>query len=116
MKKLILAQVLTTNGTAECSGLYDENGDPVTVEIEKDDSGVSLTIWQNTEERERRDCGISEEEIQRTCGNSRVSANLAQRSFHIPLFEELLFAAFKKQLTGFTVSHLNFTCLDNDVT
>ena len=67
MKKLILAQVLTTNGTAECSGLYDENGYPVTVEIEKDDSGVSLTIWQNTEERERRDCGISEEEIQRTC-------------------------------------------------
>lgn len=67
MKKLILAQVLTTNGTAECSGLYDENGDPVMVEIEKDDSGVSLTIWQNTEERERRDCGISEEEIQRTC-------------------------------------------------
>ncbi len=67
MKKLILAQVLTTNGTAECSGLYDENGDPVTVEIEKDDSGVSLTIWQNSEEREHRDCGISEEEIQRTC-------------------------------------------------
>ena len=50
MKKLILAQVLTTNGTAECSGLYDENGDPVTVEIEKDDSGVSLTIWQNSYE------------------------------------------------------------------
>lgn len=67
MKKLILAQVLTTNGTAECSGLYDENGDPVTVEVEKDDSGVSLTIWQNSEERECRDCGISEEEIQRTC-------------------------------------------------
>lgn len=67
MKKLILAQVLTTNGTAECSGLYDENGDPVTVEIEKDDSGVSLTIWNNATDRERRDCGISEEEIQRTC-------------------------------------------------
>ena len=54
MKKLIVAQVLTTNGTAECSGLYDENGDPVTVEVEKDDSGVSLTIWQNAEERECR--------------------------------------------------------------
>lgn len=67
MKKLILAQVLTINGTAECSGLYDENGDPVTVEVEKDDSGVSLTIWQNPEERECRDSGISEEEIQRTC-------------------------------------------------
>lgn len=67
MKKLILAQVLTTNGTAECSGLYDENGDPVTVEVEKDDSGVSLTIWKKSEERECHDCGISEEEIQRTC-------------------------------------------------
>ena len=26
MKKIIFAQVLTTNGTTEFSGLYDENG------------------------------------------------------------------------------------------
>ena len=48
-------------------GSYDENGNPVSVEMEKDDGGVSLTIWRNAPERERRDCGISEEEIERTC-------------------------------------------------
>ena len=67
MKKIIFAQVLTTNGTTEFSGLYDENGNPVVVEMECDDNGVTLTIWRNAPERERRDCGISEEEIERTC-------------------------------------------------
>ena len=74
MKKIIFAQVLTTNGTTCLSnaqtifkGLYDENGDPVVVEMERDDCGVSLTIWRNAPDRERRDCGISEEEIERTC-------------------------------------------------
>lgn len=67
MKKIIFAQVLTTNGTTEFSGLYDENGNPVVVEMECDESGVTLTIWRNAPERERRDCGISEEEIERTC-------------------------------------------------
>ena len=36
MKKIIFAQVLTTNGTTEFSGLYDENGNPVSVETECD--------------------------------------------------------------------------------
>lgn len=67
MKKIIFAQVLTTNGKTEFSGLYDENGNPVRVETECDDGGVSLTIWRNAPERERRDCGISDEEIERTC-------------------------------------------------
>lgn len=67
MKKIIFAQVLTTNGITGFSGLYDENGDPVIVEMECDDSGVSLTIWRNAPDRERSDCGISEEEIERTC-------------------------------------------------
>ena len=66
MKKIIFAQVLTTNGTTEFSGLYDENGNPVVVEMECDDNGVTLTIWRNAE-TERPDCGISEEEIERTC-------------------------------------------------
>lgn len=48
-------------------GLYDENGNPVSVETEKDDGGVTLTIWRDVPDKERRDCGISEEEIQRTC-------------------------------------------------
>ena len=67
MKKIIFAQVLTTNGKTEFSGLYDENGNPVSVETEKDDGGVTLTIWRDVPDKERRDCGISEEEIQRTC-------------------------------------------------
>lgn len=67
MRKIIFAQVLTTNGTTEFSGLYDENGNPVVVEMACDDSGVTLTIWRNAPETERRDCGISEEEIERTC-------------------------------------------------
>ncbi|MDO4945818.1 MAG: hypothetical protein Q4E74_11550 [Ruminococcus sp.] len=74
MKKIIFAQVLTTNGKTCLSkaqtifkGLYDENGVPVSVETEKDDSGVTLTIWRDVPAKERRDCGISEEEIERTC-------------------------------------------------
>ena len=57
MKKIIFAQVMADNGKSVFSGLFDENGDP----------GVTLTIWRNAPERERRDCGISEEEIERTC-------------------------------------------------
>lgn len=67
MKKIIFAQVLTTNGKNEFLGLYDENGVPVSVETEKDNGGVTLTIWRDIPYRERRDCGISEEEIERTC-------------------------------------------------
>ena len=67
MKKIIFAQVMADNGKSVFSGLFDENGDPVSVETECDDSGVTLTIWRNAPERERRDCGISEEEIERTC-------------------------------------------------
>lgn len=67
MKKIIFAQVLTTKGKTEFSGLYDENGNPVSVETEKDDSGVTLTISKIESQREQRDCGISEEEIERTC-------------------------------------------------
>lgn len=67
MKKIIFAQVLTINGKTEFSGLYDENGNPVSIETERDDSGVALTISRLEPNRERRDCGISEEEIERIC-------------------------------------------------
>ncbi len=43
MRKIIFTQVMTTNGTANFSGLYDENGLPVKVEMEKDDEVVVLT-------------------------------------------------------------------------
>ena len=35
MKKIIFAQVLTTNGTTVFSGLFDENGDTVSIETEE---------------------------------------------------------------------------------
>ena len=44
MRKIIFAQVLTTNGTTVFSGLFDENENPVSVETECDDSGVTLTM------------------------------------------------------------------------
>jgi|GEM_PF-6230200 len=40
MKKIIFAQALTTNGITEFSGLYDENGNPVVVEMEYDGAPV----------------------------------------------------------------------------
>ena len=67
MKKIILAQVLTAKGKTEFSGLYDRHGNAVTVEVERDSSGVSLIVWQNEQKKQHFDCGISEEEIQRTC-------------------------------------------------
>lgn len=47
MKKIILAQVLTAKGKTEFSGLYDRHGNAVTVEVERDSSGVSLIVWQD---------------------------------------------------------------------
>ena len=67
MKKIIWAQVLTAKGKTEFSGLYDRHGNAVTVEVERDRSGVSLIVWQNEQKKQHFDCGISEEEIQRTC-------------------------------------------------
>ena len=58
MKKIIYAQVLTNNGATSFSGLYDENANPVTVELEKDNIGVVLTILRD---------GISEDEKQEVC-------------------------------------------------
>ena len=63
MKKIILAQVLTAKGKTEFSGLYDRHGNAVTVEVERDSSGVSLIVWQDEQKKQHFDCGISEEEI-----------------------------------------------------
>lgn len=67
MRKIIFAQVLTTNGKSVFSGLFDERGNEVKVEVERDSGGVTLIISRFEKERERPDCGISEEEIERTC-------------------------------------------------
>lgn len=43
MKKVIFSQVMTDNGTAEFSGVYDRNGLPVKIILEADDDGIVLT-------------------------------------------------------------------------
>lgn len=43
MKKVIFSQVMTDNGTAEFSGVYDRNGLPVKVILEVDNDEVVLT-------------------------------------------------------------------------
>ena len=72
MKKIILAQVLTAKGKTEFSGLYDRHENAVTVEVERDSSGVSLIVWQDKQKKQHFDCGISEEEIQRRSEERRV--------------------------------------------
>ena len=44
MKKVIYSQVLAENGITNFSGLYDENGLPVNVELEVNENGVVLTV------------------------------------------------------------------------
>jgi len=43
MKKVIFSQVMTDNGTAEFSGVYDRNGLPVKIVLEADNDGIVLT-------------------------------------------------------------------------
>lgn len=58
MRKVIFLQLFAENGKAEFHGLYDENGLPVTVEMEQDNSGVVLTILRDelTEEQKQNVC------------------------------------------------------------
>lgn len=62
MRKIIFTQVLTTNGTVNFSGLYDENGLPVKIELEKDDEVVVLTVVRRklTNEELREICDSCE--------------------------------------------------------
>lgn len=43
MKKIIFSQILAKNGVTNFSGLFDENGLPVNVELEVNEDGVVLT-------------------------------------------------------------------------
>ena len=44
MKKVIYSQLLAENGITNFSGLYEENGLPVNVELEVNEDGVVLTV------------------------------------------------------------------------
>lgn len=58
MKKVIFSQILAGNGVTNFSGLFDENGLPVHVELEKNAEGVVLTILRRelTETQQQEIC------------------------------------------------------------
>lgn len=58
MKKVIFSQILAGNGVTDFSGLFDENGLPVYVELEKNAEGVVLTILRRelTETQQQEIC------------------------------------------------------------
>ena len=66
MKKVIFSQVFAENGITNFSGLYDENGLPVNVELEVNEDGVVMTILRRelTDEEQMKicdrsvDCGV----------------------------------------------------------
>ena len=58
MKQVIFSQILAGNGVTNFNGLFDENGLPVRVELEKNADGVVLTVL-------RRE--LSEDEQQKIC-------------------------------------------------
>ena len=66
MKKILTAQVLTETGITTFAGLYDRDGSPVTIELEKDSGGVTMIIHYETSEE--NDCYPDEEEFREICG------------------------------------------------
>ena len=58
MKQVIFSQILAENGVTNFSGLFDENGLPVRVELEKNEDGVGLTVLHRE---------LSEDEQQEIC-------------------------------------------------
>ena len=53
MRKVLMTQAMTENGISRFDGLYDENGFPVTAELEKNEDGVVL----NQRNKKRKEAG-----------------------------------------------------------
>ena len=68
MKRLLFGSLITANGKSTFSGLYDKNGKPVKLMLEKDNEDVILAVFaEGCDDDRPRDCGISDEEIDRVC-------------------------------------------------
>ena len=72
IRDVLMGCVMTGNGRQTFTGLFNENGFPVKVILRKDDDEVILSIvYDDDDEKEKndqpRDCGISEEEIDKVC-------------------------------------------------
>ena len=69
MDNLIFGSLITANGKSTFSGLYDENGDPVKIMLEKDGDDVMLAVFAEGSDDQPSDCGISDEEFDKVCQN-----------------------------------------------
>lgn len=68
INNLIFGSLITADGKSTFSGLYDENGNPVKVMLEKDNEDVILAVFaEGCDKDNPSDCGISDEEIDRVC-------------------------------------------------
>ena len=67
INNLIFGSLITADGKSTFSGLYDENGKSVKVVLEKDGEDVMLAVFAESDNASPRDCGISDEEIDRVC-------------------------------------------------
>ena len=67
MDNLIIGSLITANGKSTFSGLYDENGDPVNIVLEKNGDDVMLAVFAEGGDAQPRNCGISDEEFDKVC-------------------------------------------------
>ena len=72
MDNLIFGSLITADGKSTFSGLYDENGAPVKIMLEKDGNDVMLAVFaecgdDQTDDDQPHDCGISDEEFDKVC-------------------------------------------------
>ena len=72
INNLIFGSLITADGKSTFSGLYDENGKPVKVVLEKDGEDVMLAVFaegcdDDYDDDQPCDCGISDEEFDRVC-------------------------------------------------
>lgn len=74
MKKVIFSQILAGNGVTNFSGLFDENGLPVRVELEKNADGVVLTVLRRelSEDDSRKSAWIMNTARIVRCGNNAM--------------------------------------------
>ena len=84
MDNLIFGSLITANGKSTFSGLYDENGFPVKVVLEKDGNDVMLAVFteggdDNYDDDQPCDCGISKEEFDRVCQEQEDCGNCPLR-------------------------------------
>ena len=67
INNLIFGSLISADGKSTFGGLYDENGDPVKLMLEKDGNDVMLAVFAEGDDDQPCDCGISDEEIERVC-------------------------------------------------